>query len=108
MLAFGVSDSDVLVRARAVVVVVVVVVLVAAELAVAATPATGRAAIARAAKTPITNTAQAAEGDAPVLEGVVASLVVVGREPGDRAFAAGVMAWLDWIVGLQPLPRWLR
>jgi hypothetical protein len=57
---------------------------------------------------PITNTMQPPEGDAPVLEGVAASVVAAGRQPGDRVFAAGVMAWLDWFVGLEPLPRWLR
>jgi hypothetical protein len=62
----------------------------------------------RIATAPITNTAQAPEGDAPVLEGVSASLVAAGRQPGDPAFAAGVIDWLDWFVGLEPLPRWLR
>ena len=62
----------------------------------------------RMSTSPITNTVRAPEGDAPVLEGVAASLVALGRQPGNREFAAGVTAWLDWIVGLQPLPRWLR
>src|SRR3954467_7056769 len=62
----------------------------------------------RTSTSPITNTLRAPEGDAPVLESVSASLVALGRQPGDREFAAGVTAWLDWFLGLEPLPRWLR
>ena len=37
----------------------------------------------------------------PCWRACAASLVALGRQPGDREFAAGVTAWLYWFVGLR-------
>lgn len=56
---------------------------------------------------PITDTTEPAIGDTLVWEAAAAQVIALGQGL-DRKFAEGVMAWLWWVIGLEPLPRWLR
>lgn len=62
----------------------------------------------RAAMSPISNIREAPTGDRLGWEGHQAGMVAMGFEPGDRAFATGVMEWMFWWTGLEPLPAWIR
>lgn len=62
----------------------------------------------RAAMSPISNVREPAAGERLHMEGHEAGMVAMGISPGDRGFAAGVMAWMFWWIGLEPLPAWLR
>jgi hypothetical protein len=62
----------------------------------------------RAAMSPISNVREDPAGERLHMEGHEAGMVAMGVEPGDRAFAAGVMAWMFWWIGLEPLPAWIR
>ncbi len=62
----------------------------------------------RAGASPITNVREPAVEPRLGWEGHEANMVVLGIKPGDRTYAEGVMAWMFWWIGLEPLPRWLR
>ncbi len=82
-----------------------------------ADPTHPRAAGARAAAewtlghssvSPITNVRQAPAGELLDWEGHTANMVVMGLREGDADFALGVMTWMFWWTGLEPLPAWVR
>jgi hypothetical protein len=62
----------------------------------------------RIGTSPITNVREPAVEPRVGWEGHEANMVVLGIKAGDRRYAAGVMAWMFWWTGVQPLPRWLR
>jgi hypothetical protein len=62
----------------------------------------------RIGTSPITNVREPAVEPRVGWEGHEANMVVLGIKAGDPRYAAGVMAWMFWWTGVQPLPRWLR
>jgi hypothetical protein len=62
----------------------------------------------RSPVSPITRRRVDPDGDALQWEGHHADEVIMGLRPGDPQFADGVMSWMFWWIGLEPLPAWLR
>ena len=62
----------------------------------------------RSTTSPITDATDPPGRSALIWEAAAAERIALGRQPGDRKFADGVTVWLYWVIGLEPLPRWLR
>jgi hypothetical protein len=62
----------------------------------------------RIGTSPIMNVREPAVEPRAGWEGHEANMVVLGINQGDWSYAAGMMAWMFWWIGVEPLPRWLR